>query len=458
MTARHISLRAELRDTLKLAGPIVLSQVGNMSMGLVDTLVAGRISTTALAGLGLAANVFWTFTSVGIGCLLALDTFFAQSVGARDERGLARYFAQSFWLCGFVTVAVAVLTLGGAGLYLRLTTPDATKAAFGSYVFTVAWSLPGIFLFFLLQRYWQARHHVLSFALIIVGANVLHLAGNLALGLGWWGCPRLEVKGLAWSTVISRSLMLLAAAVYTWRRFNRTAPRFERFDGTTQRQFLKLGLPAAGHVALEVGAFGLATLLVAVLGAVPLAAHHVCLMMAAFTFMFPLGLSSAAAVRVGRFIGAGEPAHARTAGWICIGLSIGVMACFAIGYLLMPRLLLGWFTHDPAVIEAGLGILFLVALFQIADGVQVSTTGALRGLGNTRAAFVANLIGHYPIGLALGIVLCFVMQRGVTGMWVGLASGLASVGIILLCVWRHRTRDLTQLRSVTLAEAARSGN
>jgi MATE family multidrug resistance protein len=171
-------------------------------------------------------------------------------------------------------------------------------------------------------------------------------------------------------------------------------------------------------------------------------------MMAAFTFMFPLGLSSAAAVRVGRFIGAGEPAHARVAGWICIGLAVGVMTCFSLGYLLMPRSLLGWFTRDPAVIETGMGILFLVALFQIADGIQVSTTGALRGLGNTRAAFIANLIGHYPIGLALGIGLCFVMNRGVTGMWTGLALGLASVGAILLFVWKSKTRDLAKLRSV----------
>src|SRR5437667_2761680 len=115
MSQAPVPLRSELRDTLKLSGPIVLSQAGHMSMGLVDTLVAGRISTTALAGLGLAANVYWTFASVCIGCLLALDTFFAQSVGAKDERGLARYFAQSFWLCGFVTVAAAVLTLSGAG-------------------------------------------------------------------------------------------------------------------------------------------------------------------------------------------------------------------------------------------------------------------------------------------------------------------------------------------------------
>jgi len=443
-----VSLRTELRDTIKLAWPIVLSQVGNVSMGLVDTLVAGRISTEALAGLGFAANFFWTFTSICIGCFFSLDTFFSQAVGARDEKSLARYFTQSFWLCGVVTVLGLILVVGGSGLYLAFTGPSPTRAAFSSYVFSVAWSLPCVFLFFVLQRYWQAQHRAVAFTVIIIGANVLNLVGNLALGLGWWGFPRMEVQGLALSTVIGRSAMVLAAAGYTWWRFNRQPPKLEPYDRATQKQFWKLGLPATGHVALEVGAFGFATFLVAALGPVPLAAHHVCLMMAATTFMFPLGLSSAAAVRVGNFVGAGEPARARLAGWICIWLAIVVMACFALGYLLLPRQLLQLFTSDSAVIESGLGILFLVALFQVADGIQVSTTGALRGIGNTRAAFIANLIGHFPIGIALGVALCFWLKFGVTGMWVGLAAGLASVATMLLFSWYHKTRDLATLRKV----------
>lgn len=446
MSAPSLSIRAELRDTVRLAWPIVLSQVGNVSMGLVDTLVAGRIDTHALAGLGFAANFYWTFTSICIGCLYCLDTYFSQAVGARDDAALARYFTQSCWLSGVVTVLALVMVLGGGWTYLAFAAPNPTNEAFRSYVFTVAWSLPSVFLFFVLQRYWQAQHHVLVFTGIILGANVLNLFGNLALGLGWWGFPRMEVQGLALSTVIGRSAMLLAAAAYTWWRFDRKPPVLTPYDSVTQKSFWKLGLPATGHVALEVGAFGLATFLVASLGAVSLAAHHVCLMMAATTFMFPLGLSSAAAVRVGRFIGAGQPAHARMAGWICISLAIAVMACFAMVYLLLPRQLLQVFTNDPAVVEAGLGILFLVALFQIADGIQVSTTGALRGIGNTRAAFFANLIGHFPIGIALGVTLCFALHYGVTGMWVGLAAGLASVALMLLFTWYHQTRDLATLR------------
>jgi MATE family multidrug resistance protein len=185
---------------------------------------------------------------------------------------------------------------------------------------------------------------------------------------------------------------------------------------------------------------------VSTLGDVPLAAHHVCLMMAAFTFMFPLGFSNAAAVRVGMFVGAGQPERARFAGWVSIGLSISIMSGFALGYLLFRHSLVGLFSNDPAVILLGGQILLCIAIFQIADGTQVSTTGALRGIGNTRSPLIANLIGHYPIGLALGFWLCFKVGFGTVGIWGGLATGLISVAAMLILTWRHTTRDASKLR------------
>jgi len=446
MNRHGINLRAELRDTLKLAGPIVLVQVGHMSMGMVDTLVAGRVGTTALAGLGLAANFFWTFTNVCMGALLALDTYFAQAVGSRDEHGLARYLAQSFWSSVIVTVVSAVGIVVGLWIYSAIAAPSETRAAFLGYMHYILWCLPTLFYFFVLQRYWQARHQVMPFLLIIVGANILNLVACFGLGLGWWGMPRWEVKGLAIATVISRYVMLAAGVVFTVWKLRPASYRLPPLEWPVQGRIFLLGLPAAGHTALEVGAFTIATFIVAVLGPAQLAAHHVCLMMAAFTFMFPLGFSSAAAVRVGTFIGAGQPEHARVAGWLCIGLSVSVMSCFALGYLLFPRTLLGWFTQDAAVVDLGVKILLLVALFQIADGTQVSTTGALRGLGNTRAAMIANLIGHYPVGLALGVALCFGFGYGAVGIWSGLALGLVSVAVILMRTWLARTRDMSGVR------------
>lgn len=448
MSGSGISLRTELRDTLRLAWPIVLSQVGHMSMALVDTAVAGRISTDALAALGLSVNCFWTFASICNGSLLALDTYFAQAVGARDDKALSRYLGQSFWSCGLVTVASAVCIIAGMLLYLFFAQPGGVRQAFAEYMTTIIWCLPSILFFFVLQRYAQARHWVLPMALIIVAANVLNLLACLALGLGCWGFPNLGVRGLALATTISRYWMLAAGSFFTWWKLRPARVRLPRWDWGVQRQFFRLGLPAASHSALEIGAFTIATFVVGALGAVPLAAHHVSLMMAAFTFMFPQGFSSAAAVRVGMFIGAGDTARARTAGWLCIAVSVSVMSCFALGYLLFPAALLGLFTRDTAVIALGTRILVLVALFQVADGTQVCTTGALRGLGDTRSAMIANLIGHYPIGLAVGLILCFAFGFGAVGLWAGLAAGLISVAVILVRAWQAATRNLYRLQPV----------
>jgi multidrug resistance protein, MATE family len=452
MDRTTIPLRYELRDTLKLAGPIVLSQVGHMSMALVDTVVAGRISTTALAALALSVNCFWTFTSICNGSLLALDTFFSQAAGARDEKALGCYLGQSWWSCAIVAVLSVVCVLGGMWVYLLLAPPSAVKEAFAIYMRTIIWCTPSLFVFFVVQRYWQARHRVLPMTAIIVAANVLNLLACVALGLGRWGFPNLGVRGLALATVFSRYAMMVAGLAFTWWNLKPRTLRLPGFDGRVQRQIFHLGLPAASHTALEIGAFTVATFVVGTLGTVPLAAHHVSLMMASFTFMVPLGFSSAAAVRVGTFVGAGQPDRARTAGWLCIGLSMAVMSCFALGYLLFPRLLLGWFTPDPAVIDLGARILVLVALFQIADGTQVSTTGALRGLGNTRSPMLANFIGHYPIGLALGLVLCFSFRWGVVGLWTGLAVGLISVAAILLRAWRTAARKAGLFRVIIASQ------
>jgi len=439
-------LRTELKDTVTLAAPIVLSQVGHMSMALVDTFVAGRISTTALAALGLSVNCFWTFTSICNGALLALDTYFSQAVGARDERALARYLGQSIWSCGIVALVSALCVITGMVLYLRFAQPSAMTQAFAIYMRTIIWCLPSILIFFVMQRYWQARHRVLPMSMIILAANLLNFLVCVALGLGQWGFPNLGVRGLALATVISRYAMVVAGLAVSWRELRPILSHLPALDRAIQRRFFGLGLPAASHTALEIGAFTIATFVVSALGAVPLAAHHVCLMMAAFTFMFPMGFSSAAAVRVGMFVGAGQPERARIAGWLCIGVSIAVMSLFAIGYLGFPHTLLGLFTKDPAVIELGMQILILVALFQIADGTQVSTTGALRGLGNTRSAMIANLIGHYPIGLLIGLILCFVFRLGVVGLWIGLALGLISVAVMLIRAWRTATRQPSNVR------------
>lgn len=429
-----------------------------MSMGLVDTAVAGRISLEALAGLGLATTVFWGTFHVFMSVLFALDTHLSQAVGEGETGRVNRFFRNGLALSVLLSVVCAAVTLGIMEAYLRLGRAGADVRLFEQYTRIAVLGLPAGFLFVVLQRYWQARQHTVAFAVILIGGNVANLAGNLAFGLGMWGFPRMESAGLAWATTWNRWLMLALAAGLTawWLRAGRSRPAEAAYDeampgllawgrefADTARAILRLGVPAGAQAGLEVGSFTILMLIASQLGPLELAACQVCLMLASFSFMFPLGFSAAAAVRVGTFIGAGDPAAARMAGWINIGLAALAMVCFGLLYVAIPEALVGLLSKDAEVVALGAKVLLVVALFQLGDGVQVGATGALRGLGDTRSPMVANLIGHYPIGLATGLLLTFPAGMGLVGLWLGLALGLSVVAGIVLARWHQTSRRLT---------------
>jgi MATE family multidrug resistance protein len=201
---------------------------------------------------------------------------------------------------------------------------------------------------------------------------------------------------------------------------------------------LKLGMPAAGQILLEIGAFSTATALCAKLGPLPLSGHEIALNCAAFTFMVPLGVSSAAAVRVGQSLGRGDEEGARRAGWSAILLGASFMACSGLIFVSMPRMIARLFSPDPKVIAAGATLLMVAAAFQLFDGIQVVTTGALRGAGDTHTAMFANLVAYWVIGIPVGYVLCFHFGWGAVGVWTGLCVGLMLIGSALVVAWHKK--------------------
>jgi MATE family multidrug resistance protein len=203
------------------------------------------------------------------------------------------------------------------------------------------------------------------------------------------------------------------------------------------RQLVRLGAPAAGQILLEVGAWNLGTFSAGWLSPVQLATHQIALNYAALTYMVPLGISAAAAVSVGRAVGAGDPARARRAGWLALALGTGFMLTAAVVFLVAPRPLIELYTRDPRVMAVGPSLLWIAAAFQIFDGIQTVSTGALRGLGETRAPMVANFVGYWILGLPLGFFLCFVLRWGIYGLWIGLTLALVVIAITLILRWRR---------------------
>jgi MATE family multidrug resistance protein len=445
---RRPTLSNELRPMVALATPVVLAELGWVTMGIVDTVMVGRLGAGAIGAVGLATMLFFAIAVFAMGLLLGLDPLVAQAFGARRIDECHRWLVDGIWLSAIITLpllaATAALnaTLGSWGL------PPDVLAMTRPYLSIINWSLPPLLLYVAFRRYLQAMNVVTPVMVALVLANVANGIANWALIYGHLGMPALGVRGSAYSTLLARSFMAIWLLGAVIRHEARQSPRLRdtpfRFDIARVNRLFALGLPAAGQAVLEVGVFAAATALAGRVSADALAAHQIALNMAAFTFMVPYGIASAAAVRVGQALGRGDGRSANIAGWTAILIGVGFMSCAAAVFFIAPHPLLALFTSDEAVITIGVALLFVAAVFQLFDGLQAVTTGALRGVADTRTPMLWNLTGHWLFGLPLGYTLCFVLGRGVTGLWWGLSAGLMVCGVALLVTWGRASALLLQ--------------
>jgi len=433
---------------IALAIPVVLSELGWMAQGVVDTIMVGKLGPAAIGAVALGNAVFYTPSLFGFGILLGLDTLVAQAYGRKDYDGCHRWLAQGVYLAlALAPVIMAVLALASYG-YARVGIGAEVAIPAGSYLRVLNWSTLPLLIYGASRRYLQGVGQVRVVTVTFVGANLLNWLGNWVLIYGKWGAPRMGVDGSALSTVVARVFMALALLGFAWRyERSRGHPLFRHWAGPSVvmlKQLAWLGAPAAGQILLEVGAWNLATLAAGWLTPVALATHQIALNYAAITYMVPLGVGAAAAVSVGHAVGAGNLARARRAGWLALGLGTGFMLLAALAFLTAPRPLIALYTTDPRVMAVGPALLGLAAAFQIFDGVQTVCTGALRGLGETRSPMLANLVGYWALGLPLGFVLCFVLKWGIYGLWIGLTAALVVIASALLLRWNRDSRRLAE--------------
>lgn len=436
--------KAELRAMTALAVPVVLSELGWMAMGVVDTLMVGRLGPAAIGAVALGNALYYTPSIFGMGLLLGLDTLVAQAYGRQDHDECHRWLAQGVYLA---LIAAVPITLVIALTSLTLTHFGIASAVAGPasvYLRLVNWSTLPLLLYGATRRYLQGVGQARVITLTYVVANLVNWIGNWALIYGKLGAPAMGVAGSALSTVLSRLVMAAALLGFAWRyERSRGHPLFHHWAAPQWkrlRELLRLGAPAAGQVLLEVGAWNLATFAASYLTPVELATHQIVLNYASLTYMVPLGVSAAAAVSVGHALGAGDRARAQRAGWMALALGTGFMLLAALAFLLWPRPLIALFSRDPRVLALGPKLLAIVACFEVFDGIQTVSTGALRGLGETRAPMWANLVAYFVLGLPLGFFLCFGLKRGIYGLWIGLTVALILIALALVARWRRDAR------------------
>ncbi len=432
--ASFLPRRADLGALLRLALPVAMVTVSTMTMGVVDTIMVGRVSPTDLAAVALGHLYFFGVVVFGMGALSALDPVISQAVGAGDRdavaRGMQRGGVLALALTGF-----ASLLLVPAGPVLRLLgQPDDVVPVAGAYALV---SIPGVFPFYafhVLRLSLQAMARVGPVLVTVVAANVVNVFANWVFIYGNLGFPAMGAVGSGWATSLSRWFMLLTLLAVAWPLLcgSLRPLRPEALAREPLRRLLRLGAPIGGQSVLEFGVFGATGLLVGLMGTVAMASHQVAMNLSSLTFMVPLGIAQAGAVLVGQAVGKGDAAQARRAVGSSLLVGVGFMSLTATLFLTMPAFFAGIYSADAPVVALAAVLIPVAGVFQVFDGTQVVALGVLRGVGDTRVPMVINVVGFWFVGLPVSAVLGFQFGLGPRGVWAGLAVGLAMVALLLL--------------------------
>ncbi len=453
-------LRNELRPMLHIALPLVTAELGWMMMGLVDTVMVGRLPNAAVAMSSVAlAQIFYNTLAFGLGgTLLGLDAVIAQAHGAGRVDEANRWLWNGLLLASAISLLLtAIFLLAPLGMLHMRAPPEVISGAIATLKALTIGVVP-LLLYFTLRRYLQAFNHVRIIAATLVTANLVnllfdwlliyghHLSLHLAGTTFTFGWAPLGVMGSGLATSFARiyqALFLLIALWFVDRRGGYGLRQLSlRPEPHLIQRLLALGLPAGATLLVEISIFAIVTFLIGTLGPLPLAGHEIALNVVSFTFMVPLGLSAAASVRVGQAIGRGAREEARAAGWAAMLLGGGFMLCTSVLYTAFPHAIARVFTPDAAVIAATVPIFAIAAVFQLFDGLQVTALGALRGAGDTRSGLITHLCSYWLLGLPLGTYLCFTRKLGARGLWIGLCAALIVAGIVLLWRWRTVSHNL----------------
>jgi MATE family multidrug resistance protein len=432
------AVRREVRALLTLALPVMAAQFGSMLLGVVDTLMIGRVGVDALAASAMANAWIFGLLLFGQGFVHGIDPLITQYHGAGKPDEVALACQRGVVIALLVSLPICGLLLATDVFLLWMGQEPRLAAAAYRYTVVQVPSAPAYFVFIALRQYLQGRGIVRPTMWVILAVNVFNAGANWVLIFGKLGFPALGLYGAGIATALSRFATLLGLGLFIWAfDLHRGAwLRWSRkvLDPAALRRISAFGAPVAIQMALEVWAFSAGTLLAGRLGAAALAAHTIVLNMAALAFMLPLGISQAAVTRVGNLLGMRDVGGAHRATWVAVGMGAGVMSISAGVFVSLRDFLPALYTPAPEVIALAASVLPIAAVFQVFDGTQVAGCGVLRGMGRTRPAAWFNFVGYWVLGLPFAAWLGLSLDGGLAGIWWGLALGLAVVAISIV-VW-----------------------
>ncbi|TQV77127.1 MATE family efflux transporter [Aliikangiella marina] len=446
----------EFKQLMPIALPAVFSQLAQMAMGVIDTIMAGHYSNDALAAIAIGTSLLHPVLVFFMGLFLAFNPIIAHLRGAKKDQEIGATFRLSIGLA-IVMVPFAVVILLNAQIILDLLGVNPAVVDLATrYLHATVWGMPGLLLFLALRFCNEGMFStpaILTATLVSIPFNILF---NFWFMYGGYGVPEMGAVGLGYATGLVWTIMFLGLLTYS-----ALTPKYRTFEIFKQfklpgwhavREVLHLGFPMAITLGFEVTLFAAVSLMIGRYPTEVMGAHQIAVNIASLTFMIPLGISQAITARVGYFAGKQAPNRMRLAGYTGIATAAGISTFTASAMILLPVTLVSFYTEDSAVIAIASGLLFYAAIFQFSDCVQVSSAGALRGMKDTKMPMVITAVAYWFVGFPVGYYLAESQGYQANGYWMGLIAGLTTAAILLMVRWRQLSRTINFATAVSKAE------
>ena len=440
--SQHISA------SLKLAVPVMLSQLGHVMMGVVDSLMVGHVGAVPLAASSLANVAFNVILLFGIGVSYAITPLVAAAHGENSsskisevlKHGLAINITNSFILVGMVMAAKNIL--------YRIDQPEDVVAEAIPYLSIITFSIIPTLIFQTFRQFTEGLSQTRIAMMAVIGSNIIHVPLNYIFIFGGFGLPAMGLVGAGWATLISRVFMAAAIALYVYKAEGlkkfRAGFSIGNYSKSLINKMLHIGLPAGVQFIFEVAAFDMSAVMMGWLGTKTLAAHQIAINLATISYMTTSGLAAAATIRVSNEVGKKNYLTIRTVAFVLLSIAMSIMFLWGLLFVLGKDFLPTLYVSDPEVIIIAAPLLIIAGFFQLSDGVQVVCLGALRGLHDVKIPSLFIFIAYWIIGLPLGYFLAFKIGWGGVGVWTGLLIGLTLTAMAMVLRFHLLSKSLKQ--------------
>jgi multidrug resistance protein, MATE family len=429
------SIRENFSDTLKLSFPIMLGQVGSVLMGITDTLMLGNVGKLEVAASGVANQIYFLFTVIGMGIIAAMAPMIAVSKGAKNKTECGEILRTGIELGFIISIILAVIMFAIAENFYLFNQPAAINDLVKTYLRIVTVSTIPLMMFLALKQYSDGLSLTKPAMVITILGVLINIFFNWVFIFGKFTFPAMGITGSAIATLLSRIIMALMLVVYIFRSskyIDFMPPLISTFNTRPViMKILKVGFPGGIQLFFEVGAFAGAALLVGLIGTNELAAHQIVLGLAAMTYMMSAGISVSGSIRVGTAFGEGNNAKIKAMGTSAIMVVTSFMLITCMLFIVFNQELVRLFIDDKGVVYTAASVLIVAGLFQLSDGIQVVSLGILRGIEDVNTPTAITLVAYWVIGLPVGYLLGFVFELGIQGIWLGLLAGLTSSALLL---------------------------